>query len=115
MVLSLVTRTQNKVAILLQWTGRDEDSKEEPENKNTRVGTKSLSGVIVGNYKEPKAKIVMRLNSNQAKEDSKKIETDQIVLDKSSTDKKVLNKLLCLSSLETRDQNFIEVKPVTYM
>jgi 20S proteasome alpha/beta subunit len=36
------------------------------ENKNTSVGTKSLGGVVVGNHKESKVKIVMRQNSNQA-------------------------------------------------
>jgi uncharacterized protein (UPF0276 family) len=54
MVLSLVTRTQNKVAIHLQWTERDEGSMEEPVNQNisSSEGTKSLSNAVVGNMNQ---------------------------------------------------------------
>jgi hypothetical protein len=90
MVLSLVTRTQNKMAIPLQWTERDEGSMEEPVNQtiSSSEGTKSRSNAVVGNHEEPKAKPAKRLNSNQAKEDSKRTESDQTVLNKGSVDKK---------------------------
>jgi hypothetical protein len=74
------------VAIPLPWTEGDEDIMEEPENKNiSPEGTKLLSKAIAGNYKEPKVKPAKRLNRNQAKEDSKGTDLDQIVLNSSSS------------------------------
>jgi hypothetical protein len=87
-VLSMVTRTQNKVAIPFPWTEGDEDSVEELENKNisSSEGTELLSKVGTGNNKEPQAKPTRTLNRNQDKEDSKETDLDQIILNKGSVD-----------------------------
>jgi hypothetical protein len=52
MVLSLVTRTQNKVSIPLQWTERDEGSMEVNQNISSSKGTKSLSNAVAGNMNQ---------------------------------------------------------------
>jgi hypothetical protein len=61
----------------------------EPEDKNlSPEETKLLSKVVAGNYEEPKAKPAKRLSRNQAKEDCKETDLDQIVLNRGNVDKK---------------------------
>jgi hypothetical protein len=112
LILAMVTRTQNKVAIPLPWMDGEEGNVVDSVNKNILSAkiSKLSTKVEARNHRELKAKVVMRQNSNQVNEDSEKTDLEQQNFNKDSVVKKALNEAPCSSSSETSDQNISDAR-----